>query len=400
MKRPSPLLAIFMVVLVDVLGLTVMIPLLPFYAEKYGASPTVVGALLTTYSLCQLVAGPLLGKWSDRVGRRPLLLISQLGTLASLILLAQSKVLWLIFAARAIDGLTAGNLSLAQAYIADVTAPENRAKSFALIGVAFGVGFTIGPAVSGWLSTYGLTWPIYLAAALSASSVALTYFLLPEAPRTRREGARVEKIGLIQWNSYVKYFRPPALRARLVQMFLFYLAFATFQSGFALFAERRFSWKGHPFGPHEVGWVFALAGVVGVLEQGFLIGKLVRWLGESMLVRLGFFAAAASYAVLAGTTGIPLLVIAVAVGALGGGAIRPILTSLITQGAGAGEYGSILGLNQSLMAVAQIVTPTIAGFLIGERLLATWSLLAAGLYFIAFVLPVPKTEAAAEQAVA
>ena len=396
MKRPSPLLAIFMVVLVDVLGLTVMIPLLPFYAEKYGASPMVVGLLLTSYSLCQLISGPLLGKWSDRIGRRPLLLLSQIGTFLGLILLAESHALWLIFVARVIDGLTAGNLSLAQAYIADVTPPEKRAKSFGLIGVAFGVGFFLGPAMTGLLVRYGLRPPIYLAAALSLTSVFLTYSLLPTIAPQKKDG-RPEKIGLIQWKSYAKYFRPPVLRARLIQMLFFYLAFATFQAGFALFAERRYSIDGHPFGPREVGYVFALAGFLSILEQGFLIGPLVRKFGESTLVRVGFFAAAVAYAVLSGSMGIPLLVISVLVGSLGGGVVRPTLTSLITQGAGAGEYGSILGLNQSLMAVAQIVTPTIAGFLIGQQWLTAWALLAAGLFFVPTLLPVPKAEAAPQQ---
>ena len=163
----SPLLPIFLIVVVDVLGLTSMLPLLPFYAEHFGASPVVVGLLISSYALCQLVAGPILGQISDRVGRKPVLTVSQLGTFAGFLVLAWAPSLWVVFLARIIDGLTAGNLSIAQAYIADVTAPKDRAKSFALIGIAFGIGFLIGPGASGYLTHhYGYRVPIFCAAAL------------------------------------------------------------------------------------------------------------------------------------------------------------------------------------------------------------------------------------------
>src|SRR5208282_641337 len=147
-KPKNVLLPIFLIVAVDILGMTIILPLLPFYAEHYGASPQVVGLLITTYALCQLIAGPILGKLSDRFGRRPLLIISQLGTFAGFLVLGWARSLIWIFFSRFLDGITAGNLSLAQAYISDVTEPENRAKAFGVIGIAFGLGFLIGPALS------------------------------------------------------------------------------------------------------------------------------------------------------------------------------------------------------------------------------------------------------------
>jgi len=178
-----PLLPIFLIVLVDVLGLTIMIPLLPFYAESFGASATVVGLLQATYAGCQLIAGPPLGSLSDRLGRKPVLLVSQLGTFAGFLILAFAPNLWVVFLARAIDGITAGNLSIAQAYIADVTTPKERSRAFALIGIAFGVGFLVGPGVSGFLSAhYGFQVPILCAAALSLASILGTAFLLPSVP--------------------------------------------------------------------------------------------------------------------------------------------------------------------------------------------------------------------------
>src|SRR5215469_4524387 len=179
MLRSSPLLPIFLIVAVDVLGLTIMIPLLPFYAEKLGASPFQVGWLIGIYAACQLVSGPLLGRLSDHMGRKPLLIVSQLGTLIGFLVTAFAPNLWILFLARAIDGATAGNLSLAQAYISDVTKPEERAKSFGIIGIAFGMGFLIGPAISGFLAHYDYRDPIFAAAALSATSILTTYLLLP-----------------------------------------------------------------------------------------------------------------------------------------------------------------------------------------------------------------------------
>ena len=180
--KKSFLLPIFLIVSVDILGMTIVLPLLPFYAEKYGASPFVVGLLVTTYALCQLFSGPMLGRISDRIGRRPMLLLSQIGTLVGFFILAYANSLWVIFVSRIIDGITAGNLSLAQAYISDVSLPKDRAKSFAVIGIAFGLGFLIGPAISGYLSQFGYSTPILAAAALSATSILCTYFLLPANP--------------------------------------------------------------------------------------------------------------------------------------------------------------------------------------------------------------------------
>src|SRR6059058_1348652 len=177
--KKSPLFSIFLIVLVDVMGLTIILPLLPFYAESFGATPAVVGLIVATYAFCQLIAGPPLGHLSDRVGRRPVLLVSQMGTFAGFLILASARALWMVFLARIIDGLTAGNLTVAQAYISDVTTPENRAKSFGMIGIAFGLGFLIGPAFSGYLAQFSHVYPILAAAGLSFTSIMCTYFLLP-----------------------------------------------------------------------------------------------------------------------------------------------------------------------------------------------------------------------------
>lgn len=207
--------------LVDVLGLSIIIPLLPFYAEHFGASATVVGTLVSSFAFCQLIAGPILGKLSDRMGRKPLLIVSQIGTCIGFLILAGAQSLWMVFLSRIIDGATAGNLSLAQAYISDVTKPEERTKSFAVIGIAFGIGFLIGPALSGWLSHYSYTYPILVAAALSAGSVICTATLLPSVePHTLNQaGPGGKRLGVLDWRAYGQYFTRPELGPLLLQFF-------------------------------------------------------------------------------------------------------------------------------------------------------------------------------------
>ncbi len=376
----SPLLPIFLIVIVDVLGFTIILPLLPFYSERLGASPTVVGLIVAIYAAFQLVAGPILGQLSDRIGRRPVLLISQAGTLAGFLLLAFSHQIWMVFLSRAIDGATAGNLSIAQAYISDVTRPEERAKSFAIIGVAFGFGFLVGPAISGFLAHYSYNAPILTASALSFTSILCTLLLLPRRETHHRTeageidpGPGGKRLSLLSWGSYRKYFQDPDLSRLLLQWLLFALSFSTFVSGFALFAERRYSWDGHPLGVREVGYLFAFNGFLGMIMQGGVVGRLVKALGEKRVVQLGFLTSMLGYAAIGFTHTIGQLLWTTAFASIGGAGLRPALTSLVTQRAGRREQGVILGLTQSLTSVAQITAPVIAGLLINNHLLTTWA---------------------------
>jgi MFS transporter, DHA1 family, tetracycline resistance protein len=373
------LLPIFLIVLVDIMGMTIILPLLPFYAEEFGASPRQVGLLIATFAACQLLSGPLLGQLADRYGRKPLLLISQIGTLIGFFVLGRASSLAMVFVSRAIDGATAGNLSLAQAYVSDVTSKENRAKSFAVIGIAFGVGFLLGPAISGFLSQYGHRYPIYAAQGLSALSILATALLLPRAePRATVDDVAPagRRLALFSWGRYAEYFRRPLLASLLYQFFAFGFSFATFTSGFALFAERRMTWDGQPFGAKQVGYVFAYAGFLGIILQGGLIGRLVKRYGEARLTGAGFAAMGVGYAVLAVVRSVPELLASAAVATFGQGSLRPALTAQITHNSGRDEQGLVLGIAQSLMSVAQIVAPLVSGFLIGHGMLHAWALMA------------------------
>jgi DHA1 family tetracycline resistance protein-like MFS transporter len=388
----SPLLPIFLIVLVDILGLTIILPLLPFYAEHLGASATVVGLLISSYAFCQLIAGPILGRMSDHMGRKPLLIVSQIGTLIGFLILAFAGSLWMVFLSRIIDGLTAGNLSLAQAYIADVTEPENRAKSFGVIGIAFGIGFLIGPGISGFLAQFGYVYPILAAAFLSASSIVCTATLLPKVePHTLLEGdsgPAGRRLSVLDWKAYAEYFARPKLGRLLWQFFFFAFSFALFISGFALYAQRRYTLHGQPFGAKEVGYVFAWVGFLGLIIQGGLVGRLVKLLGERTLVWTGFAISALGYGLLAWTRTVGGLLGACTVNSCSG-VLRPAVTSLITQQAGKREQGVVLGLTQSITSISQIVAPVIAGSLIDRGQLGAWALATAGVAFLGMLVSLP-----------
>ena len=382
---PVSLLPVFLIVLVDVFGMTLVIPLLAIYAETFHATPLQATMLVSVFAACQLISGPVIGHVSDRVGRKPMLIISQIGTFIGFIVMARARALWMLYVARILDGATAGNLSLAQAYISDHTEPSQRAKSFGLIGIAFGIGFFIGPSLTGYLSAkYNLTTPIYLAAVMSATSILCTATLLKGGRQSQH--AFDDREAALHWRTYAKYFGRPGLRERLLQFLFFITSFSLFISGFALFAERRFTYQGHPFGPREIGYVFGYVGFLGIILQGGLIGRMVKRFGEAMLVAAGFIALVIGYFGLGIASSFALLMLTGTLAAFGNGVIRPALTSLITQQAGRQEQGVVLGITQSLMSMASIVAPIVGGLLIERQMLKEWAWAAAGLAAVGVAL--------------
>ena len=392
MTAPAPalpqrvsLLPVFLIVLVDVFGMTLVIPLLAIYAESLHATPLQAMLLVSVFAACQLVSGPIIGHLSDRFGRKPMLLISQVGTFIGFLVMARASVLWMLYVARVLDGSTAGNLSLAQAYIADHTEPSQRAKSFGLIGIAFGIGFFIGPSLTGFLSAaYGLTAPIYLAACMSALSILCTATLLKGG--TQSHHAFDDRDAVFHLRTYTKFFSRPGMRERLLQFLFFITSFSFFISGFALFAERRFTHDGHPFGPREIGYVFGYVGFLGIILQGGLIGRLVKRFGEPGLVAMGFVALAVGYFGLGVATSVVVLMLMGTLAAFGNGVIRPALTALITHRAERQEQGVVLGITQALMSMASIVSPVIGGLLIQHQMLTAWAWVAAGLAAVGVAL--------------
>lgn len=377
MKNPA-LLPITLIVFVDVLGFTVVIPLLPFYAEAFGASPLLIGALISLYALCALVAAPVLGRWSDRYGRKPVLLVSQFGSLLGFVALALAPSLVWLFLARALDGLTAGNIATARAYISDVTAPRDRSAAFGLIAAAFSFGYMVGPAGAGLLAQFGHQAPLWAAAALSASSILCTALLLPSRPKATAAPPAAPAGELL---------KIPGVRLRLFQWLGFLGAFSMFTAGFALFCERRLSWNGDAFGVTEVGMVLAYIGLLGLVTQLLLLRGLVRRWGEARLVRWSLIAATLAYAALSLTRSLPLLLASLGVLGVAHAVLRPSLLGLISQQVPATRQGAIFGITQSLQSLAMIVGPLVAGALIHSGQLAGWALACSASLFAVIALP-------------
>ena len=367
----ASLLPVFLIVLVDVFGMTLVLPLLAIYAESFHATALEATLLVSVFAACQLVSAPIIGHWSDRIGRKPMLVLSQVGTFIGFVILAEAHSLWVIYVSRIIDGATAGNLSLVQAYIADNTPPEERAKSLALIGIAFGLGFFIGPSLTGYLSAkYTLATPIWLAAGMSAGSILCTLTLLAGGHAGTPHAERRE---MLNWRTYAVYFARPGLRERLLQFFFYILSFSTFMSGFALFAERRYTWQGQPFGPREIGFVLGYVGLLGIILQGGLIGRLVKRYGEAALVAAGFVSLIVGYSWLGVSYTVVSLLGVATIFSFGIGIVRPTLSSLITQYASRHEQGIVAGLTSSLNSLGNIIAPVVAGFFIQGHMLVAWA---------------------------
>jgi MFS family permease len=381
-----------LIVLVDVLGFTIVIPLLALYAEKFGASKLVATTIVSVYAVCSLVSTPIIGRLSDRFGRRPLLLVSQAGTCAGFLVLGNATSLWMVFAGRILDGITAGNLSTAQAYISDHTAPENRAKAFGVIGVAFGIGFMFGPWLGGWLGDrYNMHTPFLLSAGLSALSIICTWTLLPrekppqdsDVPKAKvvaPAGPAGTRPSLFDLSVYTEYFRRHGLGAVYLQFFLFTFAFSCFTSGCALFAEARFGWSAH-----QTGYLFAYAGFLGIILQGGLIGRLVKKFGEIKLALAGFIAAVIAYVAMGFAYTIVLLVIAATINSFGNGVLRPVLTSRISQLVGRHEQGVALGISGSLSSLAMTLAPPAGGIFLDHQSTLGWALVAAAAALLGLV---------------
>ena len=226
------LFSIILVVFIDLLGFSLILPLLPYYAETFHAYAFVTGLLVASYAVAQLIGAPLLGRMSDRYGRRPILLASIFGTFLGFVLLGAANALWILFAARLIDGLTGGNLSIAQAYISDVTDAKNRATGLGMIGAAFGLGFIIGPVIGGFLSQWGYAVPAFAAAAMSFLNLILIFAWLPESLTTEKRAALTEKKPAITIGALVTALKRPFSGSLLITRFFFGVAFAIFQTIF------------------------------------------------------------------------------------------------------------------------------------------------------------------------
>ena len=362
MKR-SPLLVIFITVFIDLVGFGIVIPVLPYYAEGtgFGATPREVGLLFASYSVMQLVFAPVLGRLSDKYGRRPILLISLLGTSLGFLILGFASTLWMLFLGRIIDGISGGNISTAQAYIADVTTKENRAKGMGLIGAAFGLGFVFGPAIGGILSRWGINVPFLFAGGLAFANALLLYFTLPETV-TADHPARASAASGRGWKQLLDALGQQQLAFVLTIYFLSIVSFSIMTASFSLFMMFRLGYD-----PWHSGWIFAFVGVVSAIVQGGLIGILVKRFGEPGLVIAGgllFSASLFASPFITPATGLLGILSIGALFSIGNALSAPSLSSLASKSASAAEQGSVLGVTQSVASIARVVGPSIAAVLI------------------------------------
>lgn len=341
-----PLLVIFLTIFVNLVGFGIIIPLLPFYAETFGASPLTIGLLFAVFSACQLLAAPALGDLSDRYGRRPVLIFSLLGTVVSFVMMAMAHSVAMLFAARIVDGLSGGNISTARAYVADVTEPKDRARAYGLIGAAFGLGFIMGPALSGVLAAYSYTAPIWAAAAITMVATLMAWFWLPETVHRAAAGTGMP------FRNLAEMLRRPGLRSMLWIDFVYWFAFAIFQTTFALFVARRFG-----FDVSQTGYFFAAFGILGAVVQGALIRPVVQRLGDKPTFILGLVCAAVG---LVGATLAPTVVgftVALLPLALGIGFGHPTVSALVSRAGRGDEQGRVQGAAGAMESLGRALGP-------------------------------------------
>ncbi|MGM0574387.1 MAG: MFS transporter [Myxococcota bacterium] len=350
--RRASYATIHLTVFLDLMGFGIILPHLPYAAERFGASGVGVGALLTSYSVAQLLAAPVLGRVSDRFGRRPVLLLALTGSTLSLVLTGLAGTLAILLAARALAGIFAGSISTAQAAIADVTEPEDRAKAMGLLGASIGLGFVMGPAIGAALAPMGFAFTCFAAAGLTAADLIMAAFVLPETRTAEARSAARPTLPLAE------AARRPVLRPLLLSLFLGTFAFVGLEAIFPLLGEHRFG-----LFERDMGLVFAYIGVVIIVIQGGVVGRLTRRLGERRVVVVGGGLMAVGFAAIAFSEALAFTMVALGVLSAGQGLLRPALSALVSMNAHADEQGAVLGLGQSLGAGARALGPLVAGWL-------------------------------------
>jgi DHA1 family tetracycline resistance protein-like MFS transporter len=371
---------IFGFVLIDLLGYSLILPLLPYYAETFGATLTLVGLLGTVNALGQLIAAPTIGRLSDRYGRRPLLIVSIVGTVVSFLLLGTARSLTAVFLSRILDGLLGGNIALARAYITDVTDEKNRARGLGIIGAAFGLGFIVGPAMGGVLSQFGYNVPALVAAGLSLLNLIAVVLWLPESlSQERRAEMRDSPRTRFSFRLLAEALKRPCIGPLLHINLLYSLAFTLFQANFALYAKTRLA-----LDVQATSLVLTYVGILSVLVQGFAIGKLTARFRERQLIFTGTIILALALLGWAFAPNVWLLLVVLAPTALAAGVLNTVLTSQLTKVVRREETGGTLGLSSSLQTLAQIVSPGLGGVLLEN--VGTWSVGVLGALIMAWTV--------------
>ena len=349
-KRALPIL--FLVMFLVMIGFGIIIPVLPFYAEELGANTFQLGLLMAVYSLMQLIFAPIWGRLSDRIGRKPVMMIGIAGLALSFFIQAMATELWMLFAARIIGGLlSSANMPTAMAYVADITTPENRGKGMGIIGAAVGLGFVFGPAIGGIFSKSSMSMPFYLAGFSSILTLILVFFLLKETLQKNSEKASAEKKQSL-WQS----FSGPSSVLFILQLFIS-LSLSGLEATFAYFAAKKAG-----LNATDLGYIFMIMGFAGAMVQGGLMGKLTKKYGEGNVIQGGIIVSAIGFGLILLVDSFATAAIFLTIFGIGNGVIRPSVSSLLTKTTTAG-HGSATGLLSSFDSLGRIVGPPLGGWL-------------------------------------
>jgi DHA1 family tetracycline resistance protein-like MFS transporter len=394
-----------MIVFVDVLGLGITIPVLPLFAQnEFAASPLQITLLQSAYFLAQFIASPQLGRWSDRLGRRPVLLLSQAGTLAALLTSGASQGLWMLYLARIVDGFTGGNVSVAQAYLSDITDEKNRAQGIGIANAAFSTGFLFGPAFGALLAAqFGPRTPYFVAAVISLVTVSLTFFLLPESLTAERQATMKPRDGAKR-KSPLEMLRLPGMGILMLIAFASQVSFFAFQSSYVLWAEKAlFVGFDTQFVQQAVGFILTYVGIVGIITQSFLVKPLVQRYGERALVAGGLFTRSVAFATMSAWPLIVLIPFVTPLISFGTGLFGPGFIALVTYLSPPDERGYAIGLAESAQGLGRITGPLLGGWLFQTispgapmGLAATLGFVSAGLGLLLWRFPIAKPAAKKE----
>lgn len=354
MSQKKRQLTIFLIVFIDLLGFGLILPLLPYVAENYNATPLIIGLLSASYSLFQFISGPILGNLSDRYGRKKILLISQAGSLLGYLILAFANSLPLLFISRIIDGITGGNISIAQAYMADITDKKTRAKGMGLLGAAFGLGFMLGPALGGYLSQQGFIYPALTAALISLVTLIMTSIYLQET--VAKNPSSTKKNLLIDLSQLRLVFAKAPLNLYVITFFFLSLGFSGMQGTYALWTQDTFDW-----GPSNVGAIFTFIGILSILAQTQILPRSITRYGEKRLLLSSIPILSLGFLTLTLSSNLSLHLFAITLIVIGNSLANPTLTALATEAISQDSYGETLGIFQSFGTIGRIIGPVAAG---------------------------------------
>ncbi len=380
MKFTKEYLIIFVIMITEVLGFSLILPFLPFYVEQLGATPLIYGLILMSFSLFQFISAPIMGRLSDHYGRKPMLIFSQLSTFISFIILGFANTIFLVFLSRIVDGLLGSNFTIAQAYISDISSKKDRSKAFGLVGVAFGIGFLIGPAIGGTLAKINYSIPSFIAAGISLLTIITTFFFLPETVK-RKKDIKFDFRKAFHFNDFKKYFSNKKISSKLYQFFSYALTHSIYVTSFAYFAQRQLG-----FESDNVGFLLTYIGVISIIMRGFLLGKMIDFFGEKKLRYIGISSVFTGMVLITFLNQFWLFIIAMTLFAFGSGLAMPLLSGEISRQVSAKEQGAISGVRSSLRSIAQIFGPLIGNAMINYFFPGSLGIASGLVIFIALIL--------------